>query len=204
MLSLLLLDSGCQYASARLRDAADCIAGSVTVGPGFMVDAQATWLAWAGGGYLKGRRYAFYYGSPSSGPTESTILALSPLLSGNEINFSNESFPWLTFLGMPCVGGEGGILNPLLSFPHQFVESEDAVLTRRKMSGGVLDIGFDIHIGYIGIELRLKPAEIIDFILGLVTIDIPGDDIRTYGPPPEKQEPVEERPVGQQPFSVPR
>ena len=95
------------------------------------------------------------------------------------------------------------MLNPLLSFQEQFAERGEAVEERIHCGCGLMDVGFNLHLGYVGLEFRVKIAEIIDFVFGLLTIDIPGDDVRTYGPPPEKQEPDEERPEEQRPFSLP-
>ena len=180
LVTLLALVSGCQYTTARLRDAADCIAASVTVGPGFMVDAQATWLARAGGGYLKGRRHALYYGKLTSGDTESNTFFI-PFLMGAEITtYEVRGTGYGVFLGVPAFGvnTEVEILNPMLSAAHVGHGSDDAIIMRKYCGGYLADVGFAIHLGYLGMEFRLRLSELIDFLVGFTTVDISGDDKR--------------------------
>lgn len=177
---LLALGGGCQYATARLHDAADCIATSVTVGPGFMMDAQATWLARAGGGYLKGQRHALYYGKPTSAQTESAVVSLPFLLGFERTDYRWEDSLWQVFLGVPFVVTSSGtqVLNPMLTPAHSHHTPDYAIVARENCGNYLADVGFAVHLGYLGVEFRLRLAELIDFLVGFTTLDISGDDER--------------------------
>jgi hypothetical protein len=195
---MLALGSGCQYATARLRDAVDCVAASVTAGPGFLLDAQATWLARVGGGYLEGERYAIYYGRPSHFPdTRSSLMALAPLFSIEDTqNQPGGPSPWITtVLFMPlAMGPDGGshanlLRSPVYGLPWTLRGNPVELLEQRTACGnGYMDVGLNVHLFLLGVEFRIKLSEVIDFLVGFATLDISGDDARACSgkPAPEK------------------
>lgn len=178
VLCALTVGSGCKYAHARLRDAADCIAGSVTVGGGLMAEAQVTWLTRAGGGYLEGRRFAFYYGRPSAMDTMSFVVALGPIISAevtsNETSTGFSGYMLGTVYGVPTAT-ENGAHEPTKVNP--FRAYHNGPLEDRVLCGSTFtDVGFTVHVFYVGVEFRIRLAEIVDFLFGLATIDFMGDD----------------------------
>ncbi len=199
VLVLLAAGSGCRYANARLRDAADCIGASVTVGPGFAVDAQATWLARLGVGFIKGTRYAVYYGEPGRMTTASLTGGGSPLfcleITNNEDEEDKLLNMWGAFWCVPQVVGpelDLYVANPFRNVYQYDRSGEDWLGTRRLCGNSFLDVGFSVHIGYFGVEFRLKLNELADFLLGFTTLDISGDDVRAL---PEQSQQQESNPV---------
>jgi hypothetical protein len=66
----------------------------------------------------------------------------------------------------------------MLTHAH-FRHTPDYAIVARENCGNYLgDVGFAVHLGYLGIEFRLRLAELIDFLAGFTTLDISGDDER--------------------------
>jgi hypothetical protein len=181
LLAIIVLAGGCQYANARLRDAADCVAVSATVGRGFVVDAQATWLARVGIGKLKGQRYAVYFGEPRHMPTRCRVLGLGPV-SLEVMENGDYGLYWLGLAGLPyalAAEGEKATLRWTTLPPGE----------GREYYGNYFpDVGFALHLFYGGVEFRVKLLEIIDFLAGFTTIDISSDDIRVSQEPIPSEE----------------
>lgn len=58
---------------------------------------------------------------------------------------------------------------------HDTDEGKYGALKDRQL----LDIGYSIHLGYIGISHDFRPSEVLDFILGFFLFDFRRDDLAT-------------------------
>lgn len=172
--SLVLLFGGCSYLKNRANDVFDVIRFDIGVDFGLYAAARATDFAAVAFG-AKGTpahgmvgvhgRFAVRYGTLSVGVGPWILgerLDVEPVaLLGGESAYDR---------AQDVVPGQMLVL-PLLGVEH----APDWSLEQRGLR--VADAGADVTVGLVGIGLGFSPGEFLDLLLGVVGIDLAGDDV---------------------------
>lgn len=176
---LFVLCSGaCGYLRDRAHDLLDPFRVDVGYGLGIYADVRATdWLAAGAGlhqvhtagvhGRFVGTSQTRQLGIPLSmlGETESEM---TPLLGGTS------RFDWRR----DVVPGQ------ILVFPVMHLGRTGILacsLAERDVR--VADLGASLTLGVVGVSLGFSPGEVLDLLLGIVGIDLAGDDDASRPPP---------------------
>ena len=175
---------GCSYFQNRVNDLLDPFRFDVGVGPGLYAEARATdFLALALGGQVQntvgmnGRfvreRETFAYGFSWVVMGGATTKDASPILADDPSRYvhTHDSIP----NHIVVVPGFG-------SFHHP----EPWTLANRGVH--VADLGVSLVLVEVGASIGFSPGEVVDFLLGIVGLDIAGDD--SFGREPEATGPV--------------
>jgi hypothetical protein len=140
------------------------------------VQCHVTQFVEIGGGYFKGRSFGNHYGNESYrkwGTWDETSFGI-----GLAVFFIKGSFNEDEKIDEPRyshIEGNVGFLT-VLTIPRD----SSAYIGPRTLflppSNEMLNIGFDIHLGFIGLSFDFNTLEFIDFLLGWFGIDLFNDD----------------------------
>ncbi|MBI2899397.1 MAG: hypothetical protein HYY17_04385 [Planctomycetes bacterium] len=171
--------AGCGYASARANDFADIWRINVETGAlGIEADVKVGELAHVGVGMKGFSRYGTTYGIEQESKDWAEIhLPLSLIYA-----FGREPF------ALHYVRALGDTRSPYVWWwgPYQSAEDRCFALlppvTERGSSRRTLLHSFDLEVSafvlIFGLEFGISLGELVDFVLGIFTIDIAGDDTR--------------------------
>lgn len=194
---LFLLCSGaCGYLRDRAHDLLDPFRVDVGYGLGLYADVRATdWLAAGAGlhrvhhaglhGRFVGTSTLGQVGFPLTMLGEPTFT-MTPLLGGgSQFDWERDIVPGQLFLVVPAMhAGRTGI----------------SAWSLAKRDVRVADVGASLTLGVVGVSLGFSPGEVLDLLLGVVGIDLAGDDDASRPPllpadaaTPSDPEPVESR-----------
>lgn len=167
---VLMLFCSCGYLKNRANDALDVFRIDVGTGPGLLLEARATDFAAVGVGFHKQTRVGvhgrftgelktvtvgagpFVLGAVEHGDYE-------PLLPGSEFDAAHDLIPVQLFV-VPSTGFQ-------TLAPYR--------VGRRGLH--FADLGAGLTVGYVGIGVGCSPGELVDLLLGVVGIDLAGDDV---------------------------
>lgn len=160
----LAIAPGCAYVQDRGLDLTQVVDASMGVSEGFEANIRATKALQVGlGGYRGIAWFGLKDGVLDVWQEERTELGIGPLYV-HEV-FRTEGHRLLD------------IQHPLFGDPGWRDASFDlAHLTDR----GLFDVGFTVNVIFIGVNLAVSPAELVDFVTGLATVDVLDDDV--YSP----------------------
>lgn len=169
----------CGYLRDRAHDLLDPFRVDVGYGLGLYADVRATdWLA-AGAGLhrmhtagLHGR----FVGSSTIGQAGLPLMmageaksAMAPLLGGTS------RFDWRR----DVVPGQ------ILVFPMMHTgRTGMSAWSLAERDVRVADVGASLTVGVVGVSVGFSPGEVLDLLLGVVGIDLAGDDDASRPPPP--------------------
>lgn len=193
ILLVFLSSSGCasvgRYFADRGNDFLDIFGLNVSYGAGVLVNVRATQFAQVGLVAFSGARFGFNGRRCLSWYEESIEIGISPFYYGREVSTASMSS------NMPEIHQVMRVYT-LLGPIFALFETEESDVTPQSEKGSfaiifredgdksfdeaydrrLFDIGFSVHCLLVGIEVFVNPAEAIDFVLGLFTIDLSGDD----------------------------
>ena len=159
---------GCQYVQARGRDFLDIFRLEGHMGPGLQADTKLTDLVHLGLGSSRGARHGFNYGVVETHQVMEHHFPVSMVNSiiepDNEalhtISWDLESTQHRCYILLP------GVI-------HESTQGVDAL--------HFFDVELGLYVLFPGARIGLSPGELLDFILGIWTFDLAGDD-----PPPAR------------------
>jgi len=166
--ALALSLTGCvspgNYLGNRAADLADVFTAELTIGPGFDVHAQATALVGTALGYSPQRGLMMHGRFVGTGErhTGGIVLSAATSISGEFLD--------------PLYGD--AVYRPRDRSWFLLIRYPPFVPAFRK---GELMRLLDVEAGasaIVGVHLGVSPLELVDFLLGLATVDLAGDDYR--------------------------
>lgn len=167
--ALAVLCAGCSnqnsYFDRRGRDLADIFRVNFSgAGPGFIANIRATQLAKFGGGYA-----GFFRGEAEGNNLwrVGTLGRRAGVWRGDEIEYGFGPWYYERFAREPVNGNireEGS---------HGWYSSEYRTID---------EIGFTFHLGIFGMDFAIRPLEVFDFLVGIVTLDPMSDDEEVLDP----------------------
>ena len=193
LLLLVAVTGGCAYFKARVHDFADMFSIEFTFGPGFMVWTQATYICSFGGGYITGTRFVLWGLSAKKVKASEVCFSLPPIGGGHGFAAFkpplSDAVVW-HFAAPKQIfpdRAQNRLVPPWYRYASEW-ESRWGLYHWRFYTYDLLDIRVAVHLGYFGFAFAFKPVELLDFLVGLVGVDLVGDDRRKFSlRPPELQ-----------------
>ncbi|MGE4158656.1 MAG: hypothetical protein AB7F75_06125 [Planctomycetota bacterium] len=172
----LVLSSCAEYWPDRGRDFMDIGTLTLDAGPGLGLQVQITealrlgwereaiWRAGASG------RFAGLWKEERSSESIS-------LLENHHLAIKSGTVAGTEYWNDYCLQAEAPSSATVFALQrrHNTDEGKYGALKDRQL----LDVGYSIHLGYVGISHDFRPAEVLDFILGFFMFDFRGDDLAT-------------------------
>ncbi|HKS17291.1 MAG TPA: hypothetical protein VJU16_08260 [Planctomycetota bacterium] len=164
-LVLLLLLPGCAYLESRARDVGDIVRLEASIGTGLQAHVNAGEVLHLGLGSSRRWTAGWAYGITTTERRVEDHLPLS--------YFASLSDPETVSLHKLRIGDD---VQNLLHRCDVVAPVSFASGTMRKPAMQFWNLEVGVMAVVVGVEAGVNPAELVDFLLGIVTLDIAGDD----------------------------